>query len=218
MKTANTTTTVTLRMAEGMQEVPAARVEGGLALHRDVKRPSFWAISHVPSGKWVWEECARAKIDAMVRFDALLALTDWDRPEEDIVGDTDLYFRIRDLQRNPPSAPRPERKPRPPIRVTKRARRNGEEFEVPVWWEEGGLTVEGDPKEVLVIAHDPSRLRVAALPRRTSRAKAARIAKAFLDLGKEHGVDWTQKNPFHSTGGVPQAFRRMVYEVEQGIF
>lgn len=218
MKTANTTTTVALMMAEGMQEVPALRVEGGLAIHKDVKRPSFWTISHVPSGKYVWEECARAKIDAMVRFDALLSLTDWNRPEQDIVGDTDLYFRIRDLKRNPPSAPRPERKPRPPIRVTKRARRNGEEFEVPVWWEEGGLTVEGDPKEGLVIAHDPSRLRVAALPRKVSRAKAARIAKAFLAIGKEHGVDWTQKNPFHSLGGVPQELRRMTNEVEQGIF
>src|SRR5690606_18763600 len=121
-------------------------------------------------------------------------------------------------QENPPSAPRRERKPRPPRRVAKRSNSRGVEFEAPVWWEEGGLTVEGDPEKGLVIAHDPSGLRVVSLPRKVSRAKAARIAKTFLDVGTAHGMDWTQRNPFPSSGGVPQEFRRLVHEVEQGIF
>lgn len=209
------TTTVALRLVEGLKTFPALRVEGGLAIHKDLKRPTFWTISHVPSGKSVWEECARSKADAMVRFDALLALTDWDRPEEDLLSENDLYFRIRDLKRNPPSAPRRERKLRPPLRVAKRVNGRGEEFEVPVWWEEGGLTVEGDPKKGLIITHEASGLRAAALPRRISRAKAARIAKTFLDVGKANGMDWTQKNPFPPEG-VPQAIRDLVRETEQG--
>src|SRR5690606_33529422 len=116
------------------------------------------------------------------------------------------------------SAPRPEKKTRPPLRVAKRVNVKGDEFETPVWWESGGLTVEGDPKEGLIITHEPSGLRVVSLPRRVSRAKAARIAKTFLDVGKANGMDWTQKNPFPSSGGVPQEFRRLVHEVEQGIF
>src|SRR5690606_40090750 len=113
------------------------------------------------------------------------------------------------------SAPRRERKLRPPLRVAKRVNGRGEEFEVPVWWEEGGLTVEGDPKQGLIITHEASGLRVVALPRRTSRAQAARIAKTLLDVGKANGMDWTQKNPFPPEG-VPQAIRDLVRETEQG--
>src|SRR5690606_414344 len=96
---------------------------------------------------------------------------------------------------NPPSAPRPERKPRPPLRVATRINGRGEEFETPVWWESGGLTVEGNPQERLTIGHEPSGLRVVTLPRGASRAKAVRLAKTLLDVGKEHGMDWSQKNP-----------------------
>lgn len=213
MKTANT---VTIKLLKEEATVPAIRVEGGLALHRNPARPGFWTISHVPSGLFVWARCARNKADAMVRFDALMALTNWDRPRDELVEERGLHSRILDLQRDPPSAPRRERKPRPPRRVAKRTNRKGEEFETPVWWEEGGLTVEGDPDERLTIAHDPSGRSVVMLPRKVSRAKAARIAKTFLKVGTANGMDWTQKNPFPSTGGVPQAFRRLVYEVEQG--
>src|SRR5690606_6932816 len=128
--------------------------------------------------------------------DALLSITNWDRHEQDLLNEKDLYDRIRELRMDPPSAPRRERKLRPPLRVAKRVNGRGEEFEVPVWWEEGGLTVERDPKQGLIITHEASGLRVVALPRRTSRAKAARIAKTFLDVGKANGMDWTQKNPF----------------------
>src|SRR5690606_26344400 len=143
----NTTsnTTVTLRMLEGTKAVPALRIEGGLALHKDLGRPTFWTISHALSGKSVWERCARGKADALVRFDALLSITNWDRHEQDLLSEKDLYDRIRELRMDPPSAPRRERKLRPPLRVAKRVNGRGEEFEVPVWWEEGGLTVEGDP-------------------------------------------------------------------------
>lgn len=214
MKTANT---VTIKLLKEEATVPAIRLEGGLALHRDAVRPGFWTISHVSSGLWVWDKCSRNKDDALVRFDALLALTDWSRPQHELVEEPGLFYKIRALQENPPSAPRRERKPRPPRRVAKRSNSRGVEFEAPVWWEKGGLTVEGDPEKGLVIAHDPSGLRVVSLPRKVSRAKAARIAKTFLEVGAKNGMDWTQKNPFPSTGGVPQAFRRLVHEVEQGI-
>ncbi len=211
-----TTTTVTIQLQGGTLTVPALRVEGGLALHRDAARPGFWTISHVPSGHYVWARCARNKADAMVRFDALLALTNWDRSRHELAEERGLHFRIMDLRENPPSAPRPKRTPRPPRRVAKRTNRKGEALETPVWWEEEGLTVEGDPEEGLTITHEPSGLRVASLPRRVSRAKAARLAKTFLDVGKEHGMDWAQKNPFPPSGA-PQEIRRLVHEVEQGI-
>lgn len=220
MQTNTTTTnnnTVTLKLTEGEQAVPAVRVEGGLALHRDLARPTFWTISHAPSGLSVWDKCARGKADALVRFEALLALTDWNRPRQDLLSEPDLYNRIRVLRQNPPSAPRPERKPRPPLRVARRANWKGEEFETPVWWEGGGLTVEGDPTKGLTITHEASGLRIVTLPRRVSRAKAVRFAKTLLDLGKEHGLDWTQKNPFPPSG-VPQELKDLVREAEQGTF
>lgn len=213
MQTDNTT--IDIRMLKGVRTVHAVRVEGGLALHKDLARPTFWTISHVPSGLSVWHKCARGKADALVRFDALLALTDWDRPEQDLLDEPDLYNRIRVLRMNPPSAPRRERTPRPPLRIANRTNWKGEEFEVPVWWEGGGLAVEGDPTKGITITHEPSGLRVVTLPRRVSRAKAARIAKTFLDVGKEHGMDWAQKNPFPPSG-VPQEIRRLVREAEQG--
>lgn len=213
MQTANTT--ITIQLANEPITVPAIRVEGGLALHRDVARPAFWTISHVPSGLLVWARCARGKADAMVRFDALLALTDWNRTRQELVEESGLYQKILDLKENPPSAPRTERKPRPPLRIAKRINGRGEEFEAPVWWEEGGLTVEGNPKERLVIGHEPSGLRVVALPRGVSRAKAVRLAKTLLALGKEHGMDWAQKNPIPPSGA-PQEIRRLVREAEQG--
>src|SRR5690606_23354556 len=112
---------VTIKLHKDDIKVPAIRVEGGLALHRDVAQPGYWAISHVPSGLSVWHKRARNKADALVRFNALLALTDWDRSREDLLNEKDLLDRIRDLQENPPSAPRPERKPRPPLRIAKRS-------------------------------------------------------------------------------------------------
>lgn len=208
---------VTIKLHKDDITVPAIRVEGGLALHRDVAQPGYWTISHVPSGLSVWHKCSRNKADALVRFNALLALTDWDRSREDLLNEKDLYDRIRDLQENPPSAPRPERKPRPPIRVAKRTTWWGEEFETPVWWEGGGLAVEGDPTKGITITHEPSGLRVVKLPSKVSRAKAIRLAQTFLDLGRAHGMDWTKKNPFPPTGA-PQELRRLVREVEQGIF
>ena len=208
---------VTIKLLKGELTVPAIRMEGGLALHRDVARPGYWSITHVPSGLRVWNKCARNKADALVRFNAFLALTDWDRSREDLLNEKDLYDRIRDLQENPPSAPRPERKPRPPLRVAKRTTWWGEEFETPVWWEGGGLAVEGDPTKGITITHEPSGLRVVKLPRRVSRAKAIRLAQTFLDLGRAHGMDWTRKNPFPPTGA-PQELRRLVKEAEQGIF
>lgn len=216
MKTNGATTTVTVQLQRETLTVPAHRVEGGLALHKDAARPAFWTISHVPSGLSVWPKCARAKADALVRFDALLALTNWDRSRHELVEERGLHSRIMDLRENPPSAPRPERKPRPPRRVAKRTNWKGEEFETPVWWEEGGLTVEGDPEEGLTITHEPSGLRVVSLHRRVSRAKAARLAKTFLDIGTTHGMDWTQRNPFPPSGA-PKEIRRLVQDVEQGI-
>ena len=208
---------VTIKLHKDDITVPAIRVEGGLALHRDVAQPGYWTISHVPSGLGVWNKCARNKADALIRFNALLALTDWDRSREDLLNEKDLYSRIRDLQENPPSAPRPERKPRPPLRVAKRTTWWGEEFETPVWWEAGGLAVEGDPTQGITITHEPSGLRVVKLPSKVSRAKAIRLAQTFLDLGRAHGMDWTKKNPFPPTGA-PQELRRLVREAEQGIF
>lgn len=208
---------VTIKLRKGEMTVPAIRVEGGLALHRDVAQPGYWEISHVPSGLSVWHKCARNKADALVRFNALLALTDWDRSREDLLNEKDLFDRIRDLQKNPPSAPRPERKPRPPLRIAKRFTWWGEEFETPVWWEGGGLAVEGDPSKGITITHEPSGLRVVKLPLGVSRARAIRLAQTFLDLGRAHGMDWTRKNPFPPTGA-PQELRRLVKEAEQGIF
>ena len=153
----------------------------------------------------------------MVRFDELLKITNWDRPRHELVEERGLHYKVMDLRENPPSAPRKVRQPRPPLRIAKRVNGRGEEFEAPVWWENGGLTVEGEPKEGLVIGHEPSGLRVVALPRRVSRAKAIRLAKTFLDVGKANGMDWTQKNPFPPSGA-PQEIRRMVREVEQGTF
>lgn len=210
-----TTTTVTIKTLKEALTVPAIRVEGGLALHRNPVRPGFWYISHVPSGCSVWARCARNKDDAMVRFDALLALTDWDRPEQDLVGESGLFDKIRALQENPPSVPRQAREPRPPIRVATRTARDGNTFEVPVWWEEGGLTVEGDPKEGLRVTHEASGLRVVTLPRSVSRTKAVRFAKTLLGLEKAHEMDWTQKNPFPSAGA-PQELRDLVRKAEQG--
>lgn len=210
-----TTNTIAVNLSTGMQTIPALRVEGGLALHKDVNRPTFWSISHAPSGLSVWDKCARSKADAMARFDALLALTDWNRPQQDLVREPDLHNRIRVLRQNPPSAPRPEQKSRPPLRVATRTSQSGKTFETPVWWEEEGLSVEGDPKKGLVITHEASGLRVVSLPRRVSRTKAIRLAKTFLDVGKAHGMEWTQKNPFPSSG-VPSEFRRLVQEAEQG--
>ena len=209
--------TVTIKRLKDEIEitVPAIRVEGGLALHRDTVKPGYWTISHVPSGLSVWAKCARNKADALVRFDALLSLTDWDRPAQALVEESGLHDRVRNLQENPPSAPRKVREPRPPLRVATRVNGRGEEFEAPVWWEEGGLTVEGNPKERLVIGHEPSGLRVVALPRGVSRAKAVRLAKTFLALGQEHGMDWAQKNPIPPSG-VPYEIRRLVKEAEQG--
>lgn len=212
-----TNTTVTIKLLKEEVTVPAARVEGGLALHKDVDRPTFWTISHVPSGCSVWVRCARGKADALVRFDALLPITNWDRPRHELIEEDGLYGRIRALQENPPSAPRKAREPRPPLRVAKRTSWKGEEFETPVWWEGEGLTVEGDPTKGLIITHEPSGLRVVSLHRRVSRAKAVRLAKTFLDLGREHGMDWTQKNPFPPSGA-PQEIRRLVREIEQGAF
>lgn len=208
---------VTIKLRKGEMTVPAIRVEGGLALHRDVVQPGYWTISHVPSGLSVWHKCSRNKADALVRFNALLALTDWDRSREDLLNEKDLFDRIRDLQKNPPSAPRPERKLRPPLRIAKRSTWWGEEFETPVWWEGGGLAVEGDPTKGITITHEPSGLRVVKLPSKVSRAKAIRLAQTFLDLGRAHGMDWTKKNPFPPTGA-PQELRRLVKEAEQGIF
>lgn len=217
MQTANNTNaaTVTIKLLKDDITVPAVRMEGGLALHKDAARPAFWTISHVPSGLVVWRQCARSKADAMVRFDALLALTDWTRSREELVEENGLYQKILDLRENPPSAPRPERNPRPPLRVAKRVNGRGEEFEAPVWWEEGGLTVEGEPEKGLTIGHEPSGLRIVTLPRKVSRAKAVRLAKTFLALGEEHGMDWAQKNPIPPTG-VPYEIRRIVKEAEQG--
>lgn len=215
--TTTTTTTVTIKTVKEMLTVPAARVEGGLALHRNPVRPGFWYISHVLSGCSVWARCARNKADAMVRFEALLALTDWDRPEQDLVEESGLFDKIRALQENPPSVPRQAREPRPPIRVATRANGKGEEFEVPVWWENEGLTVEGDPKKGLTIFHEPSGLRVVTLPRGASRTKATRFAKALLDVGKANGMDWGQKNPFPPSGA-PQELRDLVRKAEQGTF
>lgn len=206
---------VTIQLEKETITVPAIRVESGLALHKDTARPSFWTISHLSSGLSVWRQCARNKADAMVRFDALLALTNWNRPREELVEEIGLYDRIRNLQENPPSAPRPDRKPRPPLRIAKRINMRGEEFEAPVWWDEGGLTVEGDPRKGLTISHEPSGLRVVTLPRRATRAKAIRLAKTFLDIGKAHGMDWSLKNPFPPSGA-PQEIRRLVREAEQG--
>lgn len=210
-------TTVTIELLKETLTVPAIRVEGGLALHRNPVRPGFWYISHVPSGRSVWARCARNKADAMVRFDALLALTDWDRPEQDLVGESGLFDKIRALQENPPSAPRRTREPRLPLRIALRTSRSGKTFEAPVWWEEGGLTVEGDLKESLTITHEPSGLRVVRLPRNVSRAKAVRLAKTLLDVGKANGMDWSRKNPFPRSGA-PQELRDLVREAEQGTF
>lgn len=207
--------TITLKLVTGVQTTPAIRVEGGLALHRDLARPAFWSISHVPSGHSVWTRCARGKADAMVRFDALLSLTDWNRPQQDLVRESGLFDGIRALQENPPSAPRQVREPRPPIRIATRTSQSGKTFEVPVWWEEGGLTVEGDPKEGLRVTHETSGLRVVTLPRKVSRAKAVRFAKTLLGLEKAHEMDWTQKNPFPSAGA-PQELRDLVKKAEQG--
>lgn len=208
---------ITIKRRNDEITVPAIRVEGGLALHRDTAKPGYWSISHVDSGLSVWDRCARSKADAMVRFDALLSLTDWDRHRDALVAESDLYQKVLDLRENPPSAPRKVREPRPPLRVATRINGRGEEFEAPVWWEEGGLTVEGEPKERLVIGHEPSGLRVLALPRGVSRAKAVRLAKTLLALGKEHGMDWSQKNPIPPSGA-PQEIRRLVREAEQGNF
>lgn len=103
---------VTIKLLKGELTVPALRIEGGLALHRDVTRPGYWSITHVPSGLRLWNKCSRNKADALVRFSALLALTDWDRSREDLLNEKDLYSRIRDLKENPPSAPRKARQPR----------------------------------------------------------------------------------------------------------
>ena len=211
------TCTVTIQLEKETITVPAIRVEGGLALHKDAARPGFWTISHLSSGLSVWRQCARSKADAMIRFDALLSLTDWDRPRHELVEEAGLYDKLCDLQENPPSAPRPERKPRPPLRVAKRINGRGEEFEAPVWWEEGGLTVEGEPEKGLTIGHEPSGLRIVTLPRKVSRAKAVRLAKTFLALGEEHGMDWAQKNPIPPSG-VPYEIRRLVREAEKGSF
>lgn len=209
---------ITIKLLKGELTVPALHIEGGLALHRDAVKPGFWTISHVHSGHYVWDKCARNKADALVRFNALLALTDWTRPRHELAEENGLSAKVRALQENPPSAPRPDRepRPRPPLRVAKRTTWKGEEFEVPVWWEAGGLTVEGDPREGLTITHEPSGLRVVTLPRGASRAKAIRLAKTFLDLGREHGMDWTLKNPFPPSGA-PQEIRRLVRNAEQGI-
>ena len=218
MQTANTNAaTVTIKLLKDDITVTAARLEGGLALHKDVERPTYWTISHVPSGLVVWRQCARSKADAMVRFDAILSLTDWDRPRDELVEENGLHSRVMDLRENPPSAPRPERKPRPPLRVAKRVNVKGDEFEAPVWWEAGGLTVEGEPEKGLTIGHEPSGLRIVTLPRRATRAKAIRLAKTFLALGEAHGMDWAQRNPIPPTG-VPYEIRSLVREAEQGIF
>lgn len=211
------TTTVTVKLLKEVRTVPAIRVEGGLALHKDVDRPAFWSISHAPSGCSVWTKCARSKADAMARFDALLALTNWDRPEQDLVRESGLFDGICALQKNPPYASRQVREPRPPRRVATRTTRDGKTFEVPVWWEEGGLTVEGDPKEGLRVTHEASGLRVVTLPRKVSRAKAVHFAKTLLGLEKAHEMDWTQKNPFPSAGA-PQELRDLVRKAEQGTF
>ena len=217
MQTANNTNaaTVTIKLLKDDITVPAIRVEGGLALHRDTAKPGYWSISHVDSGLSVWDRCTRNKADALVRFDALLLLTDWDRPRHELVEEEGLFDKLRALQENPPSAPRKAREPRPPLRVAKRINVRGEEFEAPVWWEEGGLTVEGEPEKGFTIGHEPSGLRIVTLPRKVSRAKAVRLAKTFLALGEEHGMDWTQKNPIPPTG-VPYEIRRLVREAEQG--
>lgn len=215
--TMTTTTTVTIKLLKEVRTVPAVRVEGGLALHRDVDRPAYWSISHVPSGCLVWSKCARGKADAMVRFDALLALTNWDRPEQDLVSEDGLFYAIRALETNPPSAPRQTRDPRPPRRVATRTTRDGRTFEAPVWWEEGGLTVEGDPKEGFRVTHEASGLRVVMLPRKVSRAKAIRLAKTLLGFEKTHGMDWGQKNPFPPSGA-PQELRDLVRGAVKGIF
>nr|PZM90594.1 MAG: hypothetical protein DIU72_12320 [Pseudomonadota bacterium] len=207
---------ITIKLLKGELTVPALHIEGGLALHRDTAKPGYWSVSHVDSGLSVWDRCARSKADAMVRFDALLSLTDWTRPRHELIEEEGLFDKLRALQENPPSAPRKAREPRPPLRVAKRTTWKGEEFEVPVWWEAGGLTVEGNPREGLTITHEPSGLRVVTLPRGASRAKAVRLAKTFLALGEEHGMDWTQKNPFPPTGA-PQEIRRLVRNAEQGI-
>src|SRR5690606_24021880 len=208
---------VVIKLPKETLTVPAIRVEGGLALHRDHARPAYWTISHVPSGLSVWDKCARGKADALVRFDALLSITDWDRPKEDLLNEPDLYNRIRVLQMNPPSAPRRERKHRPPLRIAKRSSWWGEEFETPVWWEGGGLAVEGDPTKGITITHEPSGLRVVKLPRGITRAKSVRLTTTFLAVGTAHGMDWNQKNPFPPSGA-PQEIKRLVKEAEQGNF
>lgn len=211
------TTNVTIELLKEVLTVPAIRVEGGLALHKDPARPGFWSISHVPSGCSVWARCARNKADAMVRFDALLALTDWDRPRHELAEERGLHFRVMDLRENPPSAPRQTREPRPPIRVAGRTTRDGREFKTPVWWETGGLAVEGDPKEGLIITHEPSGLRVVAFPPKVPRVKAIRFAKTLLGLEKTHEMDWGQKNPFPPSGA-PQELRDLVQKAQQGTF
>jgi len=208
---------ITIKLLKGEITVPALRIEGGLALHRDAVKPGFWTISHVPSGHYVWNKCARNKADALVRFSAILSLTDWTRSRHELAEENGLSAKIRALQENPPSAQRPDREPRPPLRIAKRTTWKGDEFETPVWWEAGGLTVEGDPREGLTITHEPSGMRVVTLPRRASHAKAIRLAKTFLDVGTANGMDWTQKNPFPSTGA-PQQIRDLVREAERGNF
>lgn len=210
-------TNVTIKLLKEELTVPAIRVEGGLALHKNPARPGFWSISHESSGHSVWSRCARNKADAMVRFDALLSLTDWDRPRYELARENGLFDKVRALKENPPSASRSDREPRPPIRVATRTSQSGKTFEVPVWWEEGGLVVEGDPKEGLTITHEPSGLRVVTLPRGASQVKAVRFAKTLLSLEKTHEMDWGQKNPFPPSGA-PQELRDLVQKAERGIF
>lgn len=195
---------IRIRQGDTYATVQAARLEGGLALHRSLTNPKDWVITHAPSGLAVWPRCSKRKGEAELRFNAVLALADtWDMGEQEIKHRiaNGLGRKLKALMDNPPSLPVAKRGPRPPIRIAERPTAGGSTIENPVWWEKEGLSVEGDPKVCLTITHEATGKAVAILyvgrSNGVTRAKVAKWAERLLALPC---VAWTRADPL---GGKP---------------
>lgn len=78
---------VTLATSPGTQTVVDARVQGGLAVHRDLDGVR-WAVTHIESGVCVVQ--VRLRKQAVKVLEMLLPLTDWLMDEESLLGKRDV--------------------------------------------------------------------------------------------------------------------------------
>jgi hypothetical protein len=99
---------ISIEFEEGRFQIPAKKVEGGLALHRAYyfveggPRPCRrgWGITHLESGLNVLPLMIERGLTyrrAVQLFRGLLELTDWTRPHGELVKDRSLRQRMEEL-------------------------------------------------------------------------------------------------------------------------